>query len=345
MGLTTKKKYTRRIFSLCLSALVRSSLSTAICGSKCLLSLRFLCLFVAINSVAKPRLHCDVPKHDFGTVIGGSSITNEFILTNRGDEPVKISKIKNCCGVSSTVAPMEIPPGSNAVCKAVFNTRNRYGKQDKQILIASNDSKHPYYELKMTGALLKPVDFSPRLVRLGALLQDSEISQTITATNLLEKAVELKSVSSAIKGITAEVAETAARNWTIKLESSPSLAVGKLRGSIRLNFSSGAVNVPVIGTVKPIVQVVPEQIRFSSPSSNETDRLVMLRSSDGRPFEILSANLENAEGSVKTLKLADNRWRCCIAIIPANIQSDTHLRVITSSRFQPEIVVSLSAAH
>ena len=45
------------------------------------------------------------------------------------------------------------------------------------------------------------------LVRLGALLKDkdSEISQTITASNLLEKAVVLESVSSTIKGITAKI--------------------------------------------------------------------------------------------------------------------------------------------
>ena len=100
---------------------------------------------------------------------------------------------------------MEILPGSNAVCKAVFTTRNRYGKQNKQILIASNDRKHPYYELKMVGTLLRPVEFKPRLIRLGSLLPDAHVSQTITATNLLDKAVELQSVRSTVEGIEAKI--------------------------------------------------------------------------------------------------------------------------------------------
>lgn len=283
-------------------------------------------------------------------MIGGSSITNEFILTNRGDEPVKVSKIKTCCGVSSTIAPMEILPGSNAVCKAVFTTRNRYGKQDKQILVASNDKKHPYYELKMMGTLRKPVEFTPRLVRLGILLPDSKISQTITAINLLEKVVELKSVSSTIKGIGAKIVGgiddpvTEQRSWTIELESTAPLAVGKIRGSIQLDFSTGTVDIPVLGTIKPVIQVVPEQIQFYSRSTNATERLVMLRSGDGLPFEILSADLENADGSVETIKLADNRWRCKLSIVPATISQGATLRITTSSKLQPSITVPLSVA-
>jgi len=320
-----------------------------ISGSKYLL-LFSLCSFAANQSVARPHLHCDAPKHDFGTVIGGSSITNEFVLTNRGDEPVIISKIKNCCGVNSAISPMEILPGSNAVCKAVFATRNRYGKQDKQILIASNDKKHPYYELKMMGTLRKPVEFTPRLVRLGTLLQDDEVSQTITATNLLEKAVELKSVSSTIKGVTAQIVggiddpAIEKRNWTIKLKTFLPLALGKLRGSIQLNFSTGTVDIPVLGTVKPIIQVVPGQIRFSARSTNSTERLVMLRSGDGRPFEILSADLESADGSVKTEKLAEDRWQCKLSIIPNSLSEKSTLRIMTSSKLQPAITIPLTMA-
>lgn len=315
-----------------------------------ILALCFLCSLAANDVVAAPRIECRSPKYDFGTVIGGASITNAFILWNRGDEPVIISKIKNCCGVKSTIVPMEIAPGSNAVCKAVFNARNRYGPQDKQILIASNDRKHPYYELKMVGTLLKPVEFTPRFVRLGSLLQDGEILQTITVTNLLEKAVELKSVSSTIKGITAKavggIADPAMeqRSWTIHLKTSPPLAVGKLSGSIQLDFSSGTVNVPVIGTVKPVIQTTPEKIQFATRSSNATERLVMLRSGDGRLFDILSANLENSDGSVDVVKLSDNRWQCRLSIVPNKLLPGSVLRIMTSSKFQPEITVPLSVA-
>ncbi|WP_136083366.1 DUF1573 domain-containing protein [Pontiella desulfatans] len=62
-----------------------------------LLSLCFLNLFVAIPSLARPKLGCESPKYDFGTVIGQEKIPHEFILKNTGDEPVVVSRIKTCC--------------------------------------------------------------------------------------------------------------------------------------------------------------------------------------------------------------------------------------------------------
>ena len=288
---------------------------------------------------------CDAPKYDFGTLIGSEKITHEFVLWNRGSSPVVIAKIKNCCGVKSSITPMVILPGSNAVCKAVFTTRNRYGKQDKQILIASNDRKHPYFELKMIGTLLRPVELSPRLVRLGSLLPDSEINETITATNLLDEAVMLESVKSTIPGIVAEVADAdrisaLRRSWTIRLNSSEPLVVGKFNGMIHLNFSSGTVKVPVIGTVKPVIQVVPEEITYSSRSANTIERLVMLRSGDGCPFEIVSATL--SEGSVEIKKLAEGRWQLKVAVVPDSLSEGSAVQVQTSCKSQSVIMVLLS---
>ena len=90
-----------------------------------------LCLFVANTLFAAPSIECEQPKFDFGTVIGQEPIAHEFIIWNKGDEPLVISKIKNCCGVETTVVPMTIAPGTNAVCTSVFTTKNRNGKQDK----------------------------------------------------------------------------------------------------------------------------------------------------------------------------------------------------------------------
>ena len=101
--------------------------------------------------------------------------------------------------------------------KAIFTTKSRYGKQNKQILIATNDRKKPYFELKIVGTLLKPVEYMTRLIRLGTLLPDSQITQTIAATNLLEKTVELQSVKSTIKGVEVEAVESNERDWLIRL--------------------------------------------------------------------------------------------------------------------------------
>ncbi|MDF7801992.1 DUF1573 domain-containing protein [Pontiellaceae bacterium B1224] len=298
----------------------------------------------ALPSLAAPRLHCDSPKYDFGTVIGQEKVMREFILWNRGDSPVQISKIKNCCGVESTIIPMKILPGSNAVCTSIFTTRNRYGKQDKQILIASNDRKNPYFELKIVGTLLKPVEFSPRWIRLGNLMPDSIVSETISATNLLDRVVEFQSVESTITGVQAHVVDGGddsasenpeqRRSWSIELSTTEELQPGKINGQIQLHFSSGTVNVPVIGTVKPIIQIVPEKIQFTGRPAKETERLVMLRSGDGRTFEVFSAKLAKGEGSVVIKRLADDRWQLKLMVQPDTIQPGASIIIKTSIESQ-----------
>ncbi|WP_372808299.1 DUF1573 domain-containing protein [Pontiella sp.] len=374
-----------------------------------------LCSLVAIAAVAGPKLQCEAPKFDFGAVIGRESISHEFVLTNTGDEPVVVSKIKNCCGVESTLTPMTIPPGSNAVCKSVFNTKNRYGPQDKQILLATNLRRKPYFELKMTGTLLRPVDCTPRFVRLGDLAVGGEIEQTIVATNLLEQAVVLRSVKSTVPGIEAEIVgvtdgygqndsvrtgnvlatkrrkghkdragevqqnnfgqndsvrtglgttkntkytkenspvvnglvekedadriSAPRRSWTVRLRATDALKAGKLSGRVLLDFSTGTVTVPVMGSVKPGIQVVPERIQLSGQSTGLVERLVMLRSE--QPFDVLSAKVENAEGTATAEKVAEGKWKIKLTLAPGDVGSNALLRVGTSCRLQPDVVVSL----
>ncbi len=344
----------------------------------------FLTIFVVNSVSAAPRIECENPKYDFGTVIGRDQITHEFIIWNRGDEPLEIMKIKNCCGVETKVEPMTIPPGSNAVCTSVFTTKNRYGEQDKQILLITNDKKNLYFDLRMTGTLLKPIELSPRWIRLGDILSDTTILETITATNLLEQAVALESVSTTVNGLAVEIVEndcragmadssvgvlskeerlpaeggqgaavrsetvtalqknmTPIRSWTIQVKSSGPLAVGPVNGQVQLHFSTGIVSVPVIGTVRPILQATPEQIKLSSGSSEEVERLVMLRSGDGRAFEILSATLDKADGKVEFNKRADGKWQIKLTVLPDSIKHDAVIIFKTSQEAQETITIPL----
>ncbi|WP_372794438.1 DUF1573 domain-containing protein [Pontiella sp.] len=305
--------------------------------------------FAATHSYAGPRLQCSSPVYDFGTLISPESITHEFSLKNVGDEPVQISNIKNCCGVSTAIEPMVIEPGSNAVCISVFKCKNRYGKQEKQILISSNDRKNPYFELKMVGTLHKAISVTPRYLRLNNLSVGGKISQTITAVNQLEEPVSLESVQSTVPGIVAEVVndrgegtelQNETREWTIQLASNDQLQAGKLSGQIRLNFSAGPVTVPILGDIEPMIQVTPERIHLSSSSDKSVERLVMLKSE--QPFEVLSADLESGDAPpVQITRLTDQKWKLALKINPAEA-AGSKLLVKTSCPGQSDIAIPIS---
>ncbi len=296
-----------------------------------------LLLWVAFNVGAAPRLQCENPNFDFGTMINPDKISHEFMLKNIGDEPVRISTIKNCCGVSSSIDPMIILPGSNAVCRSVFNCKNRYGPQEKQILIASNDQRNPYFELRMTGTLQQAIEVSPRYLRLGDLSTHSELSQIIKAVNLLEEVVILESVESTVPGIHVEMvggAEGATsdergpqRSWEVRLTSNGNLRAGRLSGQIRLNFSTGSVSVPVMGHVQAALQVVPESITLSKSTDQSVERRVMLRNIEGSSFSIESAELINLDGTVEYQKLAPGKWSVMLQLMPSSVKPFAELNV------------------
>ena len=73
------------------------------------------------------------------------------MVWNRGDSPLEITKVRACCGAEAAMDSMQIAPGSNSVCRAVFILKNRTGEQNKVIYLASNDRNQPYTSLKITG--------------------------------------------------------------------------------------------------------------------------------------------------------------------------------------------------
>ncbi len=126
-----------------------------ISGSK-FLSLFPLCAFVANLAVATPRIECDVPVYDFGTVTDQNKITHEFAIWNRGDTALTITKVRACCGMKASMDCMEIAPSTNSVCRAVFDLSRRSGEQNKKIYLASDDPKRPYFALSLTGTHIRP---------------------------------------------------------------------------------------------------------------------------------------------------------------------------------------------
>ena len=129
------------------------------------------------------------------------------------------------------------------------------------------------------------------------------------------------------------------RSWMVRVRSGGTLAVGRINGQVLLHFSTGTVTVPIIGEVKPIIQATPATLHFSSGSPKEVERLVMLRSGDGRAFEVLSGTLENADGKVETSKLADGKWQVKLTIRPDSIKPGASVVLKTSIAAQEIIAI------
>ena len=80
---------------------------------------------------------------DYGTIAKGSEGKREFVLTNNGTKPLKITNTQGSCGCTVPTKPEgEIAPGAKATIGVKYDT-NRVGAFTKTVTVTSNASETP----------------------------------------------------------------------------------------------------------------------------------------------------------------------------------------------------------
>lgn len=92
----------------------------------------------------KPRLTFDKKLHDFKKINQGDTAVFEFLMTNSGQDTLKIRKTRtNCSCTISNLEKDQLAPGEESKLRVAFNTAGRKGQQFKNVTIFSNDPLRP----------------------------------------------------------------------------------------------------------------------------------------------------------------------------------------------------------
>lgn len=125
-----------------------------------------LCTVALTGVTAAPVFTCGNTVADFGTVKEADAVTRTFTVTNTGDEPLVIRKIRNTCGACMTTQaePMEIPPGEQGTITATVKLNGLNGPVRKFFYVETNVPEKPPVRFTMEGVVhagysLKPTGF------------------------------------------------------------------------------------------------------------------------------------------------------------------------------------------
>lgn len=111
--------------------------------SRPLLTVFFLLLGIA--AFAQPHLQLTESKKNFGFVKRGTVVTTTFEITNTGTSPLLITEAEVACSCTSVDFPKQpVLPAQKIVVTITFNTTTVYGRQDRTVLLKSNDPKGPH---------------------------------------------------------------------------------------------------------------------------------------------------------------------------------------------------------
>ena len=84
-------------------------------------------------------------RNDFGTVYAKSVVQHKFWFTNTGTAPLIIENVKSSCGcIIPEWSTSAIDPGDKGWIKIEFDTRGKFGKQNKVITVLSNAEGSPH---------------------------------------------------------------------------------------------------------------------------------------------------------------------------------------------------------
>jgi len=104
-----------------------------------------------VTASAAPHISCPNTTYHFNVSNGISEVEHTFILANTGDEDLTFGRVRSCCGSKASLRDKVVAPGSNTALNVKLSLRGRRGKVNKSIYVASNDPKHSYLQLKLTG--------------------------------------------------------------------------------------------------------------------------------------------------------------------------------------------------
>lgn len=104
---------------------------------------------------AQAKMDIDDSKKNFGFVKKGEVVRLPYVITNKGTEPLLISNVEiECSCTTAEYDKKPLLPQQSTTLTVVFDTKSTYDRQDRVVLVRSNDPDGPH-KLRYKGVVLK----------------------------------------------------------------------------------------------------------------------------------------------------------------------------------------------
>ena len=240
-----------------------------------------------------PRLELSAEEWDFGSKWRGEPCSTEITITNVGDAPLKILKIKSSCGCTALEPRRrELSPGESDKMTLSYNTRKNKEKVSQTIRLETNDPERPRVTIRVTGIVKKVYDAKPaNRITFAKIERDSLTTQSIELRNNMEEEVVLK-----LKPfdepppfeIKLEEIEPG-RVYKLSATTKPPLKLGA--NSVNIVLETGlekfpSLTIPASAYIAPRVYVQPSWLPVSPQVASSFQRIVRVFYRADEPVEI-----------------------------------------------------------
>lgn len=154
-------------------------------------------------AAAGPRAQFDKEIHDFGKVRSGSTVTEEFTLTNQGDAPLIIKELRSSCGCTKAIhGSREVPPQGQTKIVATFDTTGmRAGRKGRAVFVDSNDPQRPTVTLTLTADIVRDLVVEPPSVAKELTAYTESVTFPLRVTNTSTTPYAITGVKTTAHGV------------------------------------------------------------------------------------------------------------------------------------------------
>jgi len=295
---------------------------------------------------AAPKIACKAAEYAFGAVEDNKPVEHVFVISNEGDAALQIGNIRACCGATASIATNSIAAGSNTTLKVVLSLQGRSGEQRKSFYVGSNDTKQPYYQLRLVGTAVAALEVQPRSVDFGLVEHNATTNTEIVITCKPNAVFRITNTVWSAAGFSASCSIGGSQDvWRVSIKTVPPLPIGVTRATLSLltdHKQYSRIEIPVTATVASDIVVVPHEILVveGGRKPEPVTRYVAVRSRKGKPFKILKVVAPEPEMKVSQEALASGGYRITLEnIMPFEDLNGKDL-VITTDHEQVKQVAS-----
>jgi len=170
------------------------------------LAIALLIVTVAAASAsaeAGPRISFEKETHDYGRVLYGDTVVEEFVFSNTGDKTLIIEDLRSSCGCTKAVeGSREIPPQGTSKIVASFDTTGlRAGGKKKHIYVHSNDPSQPVVKLTLLADVVREISVEPPTLASQTSTPDQAVTFAMKVSNSSQKVWHVKGIKTVADGV------------------------------------------------------------------------------------------------------------------------------------------------
>lgn len=151
------------------------------------------------------KIAFDKESHDFGKVLYGEKATHTFVVTNLGEEVLRITKVDVDCGCTKALkGDTDIAPKGKSEITVEFDTEGeRSGKKEKSVFVSSTDPSRPTVKLSLVSHVVRELEVDPPTFAKKLDKFEETLSIPLKITNLSDSPRTVTGIKTTANNVTA----------------------------------------------------------------------------------------------------------------------------------------------